>query len=39
MCAAGETPLYTGLLDEVTSGRVDAQTVRLSASRVMTGMR
>lgn len=39
MCSAGKSTLYTGLLEGVTSGRVDAQSLRLSASRITAGVR
>ena len=36
---AGKSPLYTGVLDQLVSGAVDYQAVRLSTSRVVAGAR
>ena len=37
--AAGESPAYTGLMDRLTSGEADGQSLRLSAIRVVAGAR
>ncbi len=39
LLSAGNSPLFTGLLDKLVAGEADYQSVRLSASRVVAGAR
>ena len=38
-CAAGESPLYLGVLDKLTAGEVSEQSAQLSSSRGVAGVR